>query len=58
MTYPEPTPVLKGKDAEEFLRRLDTVKMTDRQKRLYRGAIRYYEEHRPELPISRACSNI
>ena len=48
MAYPEPTPVLKGKDAEEFLRRLETVRMTERQKRLYRGAIRYYEEHRPK----------
>ena len=47
MTYPEPAPVLEGKDAEDLLRRLDMVRMTDRQKRLYRGAIRYYEEHRP-----------
>ena len=48
MTYPEPIPILKGKAAEEFLRRLGTVRMTERQKRLYRGAIRYYEERRPK----------
>ena len=48
MAYPEPTPVLKGKDAEEFLHRLETLKMTEEQKRLYRGAIKYYEEIRPK----------
>ena len=48
MAYPEPTPVLKGEDAEEFLMRLETLRMTERQKRLYKGAIKYYKEHTPK----------
>jgi hypothetical protein len=50
MAYPEPTPVLKGKAAEEFLKRLESFKLNEEQKRLYRGAIKYYEKLCPKSP--------
>ena len=42
MAYPEPTPILKGKAAEEFLERLDNFKLTPEQKEFYRDARKLY----------------
>ena len=39
MGYPPPIPTLKGKDAEEFLRRLKNFKLTEKQKAFYKEAI-------------------
>ena len=36
MAYPEPIPVIKGKDAEEFLDRLKHFKLTPSQRQLFR----------------------
>ena len=38
MAYPEPTPVLRGKEARQFLWRLEHLKMTPEQREKYRGA--------------------
>jgi len=54
MAYPGPIPILKGKDAEEFFQRLETLRMTARQRRLYRGAIKFYEDLRPNQTSERA----
>jgi uncharacterized protein len=48
MSYPEPTPILKGKDAEEFLRRLKTFHLTKKQKAFYKDAISLYRKMSPE----------
>ena len=50
MAYPEPIPVIRGKDAEEFLERLRRFKLTPAQKRLYKGARQFYERKRPKEP--------
>ena len=50
MAYPEPIPVIRGKDTEEFLERLRNFKLTPAQKKLYKGARQYYERKRPEKP--------
>ena len=50
MAYPEPIPVIRGKDAEEFLKRLRNFKLTPAQKKLYKGARQYYERKRPKKP--------
>ena len=47
MAYPEPIPILKGKDAEEFLRRLEAFKLTESQKALYRGCRKLYRMMAP-----------
>jgi len=44
MAYPEPTPVIKGKDAEIFLKRLEEFELTPAQKELYRGVKKRYLE--------------
>jgi len=50
MVYPEPIPVIRGKDAEEFLERLRNFKLTPAQKKLFKGARQYYERKRPKKP--------
>jgi hypothetical protein len=42
MAYPEPTPALKGKDAQEFLIRLANFKLTSEQKKFYKDARKEY----------------
>jgi hypothetical protein len=50
VAYPEPIPVLKGKDAEEFLRRLEAFTLTESQKALYRGCRELYRKMAPQRP--------
>ena len=38
MAYPEPIPAIKGRNAREFLRRLESFELSEKQKELYRGA--------------------
>jgi hypothetical protein len=45
MALPEPTPRLKGKEAEEFDKKLRSFSLTDEQKRFYRKA----REHFPPM---------
>jgi hypothetical protein len=42
MAYPEPTPILRGKAAQEFLVRLANFKLTPEQKDFYRDALEFY----------------
>jgi hypothetical protein len=44
MAYPEPTPILKGKDAQEFLKRLANFKLTPEQREFYRDARKRYRK--------------
>ncbi len=48
MAYPEPIPALKGKDAKEFLKRLEAFKLTESQKALYRNARENYRRRAPK----------
>jgi len=43
VTYPEPIPVLKGKDAQEFDSRLKKFKLNASQKEFYREARRLFK---------------
>jgi len=43
MAFPEATPVLKGKKAKEFLKRLEEFKLTKAQKEFYKDALGYYK---------------
>ena len=47
MAYPEPIPVLRGKHAEEFLRRLESFELTKSQRRFLRGAREFYLKLKP-----------
>jgi hypothetical protein len=42
MAYPEPTLILKGKAAREFLVRLANFKLTSEQKKFYKDARKEY----------------
>jgi len=42
MSYPEPTPILRGKEAKQFLERWRNFKLTPEQLEFYRGAREYY----------------
>jgi hypothetical protein len=44
MAYPEPIPILRQKDAREFLKRLDQFKLTKSQKKFYSDALEFYRE--------------
>ena len=48
VAYPEPIPVLRGKDAKEFLRRLEAFKLTKSQKQFYRGCRELYRKLAPK----------
>jgi hypothetical protein len=50
MAKPEPTPVVKGREAEELLRKLDTHEfvLTPAQRKLLSGAKDYYARHQPK----------
>lgn len=48
MAYPEPIPELKGRNAREFLRRLESFELTSSQKRFLRGARDFYLKLRPK----------
>ena len=47
MAYPEAIPALKGKDAKEFLKRLEAFQLTRSQKELYRNARENYRKKAP-----------
>ncbi len=47
MAYPEPTPILRGHRAKEFLERLENFKLTPEQKRFYRDAREFYRKLMP-----------
>jgi hypothetical protein len=38
LAYPDPIPALKGKEAEEFAKRLEKFKLNGAQKEFYREA--------------------
>jgi hypothetical protein len=40
--YPPPTPILRGKEARQFLERLRDFKLTPEQQEFYRGAREFY----------------
>ena len=42
MAYPEPTPVIKGKDVKIFLKRLEEFELTPAQKEFYKDAVKIY----------------
>jgi heme oxygenase len=42
--YPEPTPVLRGKEARQFLEQLRNFRLTPEQQEFYRGAKEAYLE--------------
>lgn len=42
MAYPEPTPILRGKEARQFLQRWRDFKLTAEQQEFYRGARESY----------------
>jgi len=47
MTYPEPTPPLKGRDALEFLERLSNFRLTQKQQEFYKDARKMYLKMAP-----------
>jgi hypothetical protein len=48
MSYPEPIPPIKGRDAEQFLHRLESFKLTPKQKAFYKGARKMYRRMAPK----------
>ncbi len=48
MAYPEPIPDLEGKDAKDFLKRLEAFKLTESQQELYRNARANYLKKAPK----------
>ncbi len=44
MAYPEPTPMLKGKEVQEFIQRLDEFSLTRAQLEFFREAFRVFAE--------------
>jgi hypothetical protein len=48
MAYPEPIPEIRGKDAKEFLKRLENFSLTPAQKELYKGCREFYLRLRPK----------
>ncbi len=48
MAYPEPIPELRGRNAKEFLERLEQFRLSSSQKDLYRGARQFYLKHKPK----------
>jgi hypothetical protein len=43
MAYPEPLPILRGKDARHFLRKLREFELTPEQREFWRGAVEDHE---------------
>jgi hypothetical protein len=48
MAYPEPTPALRGKDAKEFVKKLDHFKLTSAQKARLKGSRETYRKLKPK----------
>jgi len=46
MAYPQPVPVLKGKRAKEFQRKLRTNRLSEKQRSHYIDAVEEYEKHK------------
>lgn len=42
MAYPEPIPILKQKDAREFIKRLNRFRLTKSQREFYKDARKEY----------------
>ena len=42
MAYPEPTPEIKGREAKEFIKRLEDFDVTDEQLALYKDSREFY----------------
>jgi len=49
MAYPEPIPVLRGKEAEEFLKSIESFSLTPEQREFWREAA---ERHKARAPIT------
>ncbi len=47
MGYPKPTPALKGKEAKEFLKKLETFKLTEDQRERWKGSREVYRTLHP-----------
>jgi hypothetical protein len=47
MGYPKPTPALKGKEAKEFLKKLETFKLSDDQRERWKGSREVYRTLHP-----------
>ena len=47
MGYPKPTPALKGKEAKEFLKKLETFKLTEDQRKRWKGSREVYRALHP-----------
>lgn len=48
MAYPEPIPPVRGRNAEEFLKRLENFKLTRKQKEFYKDARKMYRKMAPK----------
>jgi hypothetical protein len=48
VSYPEDIPILRGKDAIEFMNRLKNFKLTEEQKKFYKDAFEYYQKTKPK----------
>jgi len=44
MAYPEPIPEIKGRHAREFIQKLEDFELTEEQKKLCRGASKFYKD--------------
>jgi len=42
MAYPEPIPEIKGRDAKEFIKRLENFDLTEEQKEFYKDAKEFH----------------
>jgi hypothetical protein len=40
MAYPQPTPIIRAKDAHEFFERLEAFTLTSEQRKLYEDALK------------------
>ena len=45
MAYPEPTPVIKSRNSEEFRQRLREFELSDSQRRCYKEAFKAFERN-------------
>jgi len=53
MAYPEPIPVIKGKDGEKFRKRLKDFKLSESQRRFYRDAFEAFSRSEKARPKKR-----
>ena len=48
MAYPEPIPAIKSKNAKQFAGRLETFKLTPKQKSMYKNSRQIYKKLKPK----------